>query len=111
MTEAPVTFTLSNVRKLIDEYVASHPDGIDVIAHVLSGLGRPAVEAHAQSAQLSLDQATQEVVATARELLLRKHPASQVLEALPVSAERWPALAGWVERYPAHRIAAAGPPA
>lgn len=75
-------FTLSNVRTLIDEYLAAHPDGTDVTAFVLSHLGRESVEAHARAAGISPGRANQEVGATVREMLLRKHPEAEPEAAL-----------------------------
>lgn len=97
-------FTLANVRTLIDEYLASYPDGVDVTAYVLSKLGKSSVEAYAKSAHLDLGAANKEIGATVRELLVRKYPAAEKLVEIPVNAERWPALGGWVMSYTAHRV-------
>jgi hypothetical protein len=97
-------FTLANVRTLIDEYLTSHPDGVDVTAYVLTKLGKSSVEAHARAARLDLGAAAREIDATVRELLVRKHPAAEKLVQIPVRAERWPELAGWVTSYTAHRV-------
>lgn len=100
-----LTFTLANVRTLIDEYVADEPEGTDVVAHVLSKLGRETLEAHAQRAGLGLPQACLEVEATVREMLQRKHPGTTRVEDVPLNPARWPELSGWVGRYGAYRIA------
>lgn len=97
-------FTLSNVRALIDEYLAAHPDGTAVTAFVLSRLGRASVETHARAAGITPGRANQEVGATVRELLLRKHPEAERLEEVPVNAAHWPELADWVTAYTAHRV-------
>lgn len=97
-------FTLANVRTLIDEYLAEHPDGVDVTAYVLSKLGRRSVEVHAKAARLDLGGANREVGATVREMLIRKYPAAEKLVEIPVNPERWPDLVGWVTSYTAHRV-------
>lgn len=98
-------FTLTNVRGWIDEYVDKTPGGIDVTAFVLDRMGREDMEAYAKAANVSPDQAKQEIGATVKEMLLRKYPASEQLHPVPVNAAKWPNLAGWVGSYTTYRIA------
>jgi hypothetical protein len=95
----------------INDYLAAHPDGLDVTAHVFTQIGRDDFSSYCGAGKLlgatkqkRIDDAKRKMGMEIKEKLNRMFHVVETLDAVDVDPVAWPVLEGWVSSYSQHKV-------
>jgi hypothetical protein len=103
--------TVKLMESWINEYLAAHPDGLDVTAHVFSKIGRDHFSSYCGASKLlgnarqkRLDESKKKFGMEIKEKLNGMFEVVDLVGVVSVDPTAWPALEGWVTKYSQHRV-------